>query len=179
MYLPNLQVIEGTQPKYSKIPERITKLTSPADVTFNNIDTINLIDKLLNEITNEKQLLEELQFSFILYLCGLSVDSLAHWRQIVSLFCNSDSAIDKYRNFYVQLVNVIKFQLPEIPIEFIEQSPSNSIYFDIKNLLKNLHLSNLTDISKILQEHLRETINWTFDDLLEEDPDDLPQIVET
>jgi A1 cistron-splicing factor AAR2 len=179
MYLPNLQVIEGTQPKYSKIPERITKATTPADVTFNNIDTINLVDKLLNEITNETQLLEELQFSFILYLCGLSVDSLAHWRQIVSLLCNSDSAIEKYRNFYIKFVNVIKFQLPEIPIEFVEQSPSNSIYHDIKNLLKNLHLSSLTDVSKILQEHLRETINWTFDDLLDEDPDDLPTIVET
>lgn len=178
MYLPNLQVIDGTQPKFSKLPERITKVTSPADVTFNNIDTVNLIDKLLNEITNENFLLEEIQFCFILYLCGLSVDSLAHWRQIISLFCNSDSAIVKYKHFYKRFVNVIKFQLPEIPIEFIEQTPSNSIYNDIKSLLRNFMAVNYQDIANILQEHLREKMNWTFDDLLDEDPEDLPQIVD-
>lgn len=178
MYLPDLQVIDGTQPRYSKLPERITKVTSPADVTFNNIDTVNLIDKLLNEITNEKNLLEEIQFCFILYLCGLSVDSLAHWRQILSLLCNSDSAVLKYKNFYKRFVNVIKFQLPEIPIEFIEQSPSNSIYHDIKILLQNLMTANFQDTANILQEHLREKLNWNFDDLLDEDPEDLPQIVD-
>lgn len=178
MYLPNLQVIDGTQPRYSKLPERITKSTTPADVTFNNIDTVKLVDKLLFEISDEKHLLEEIQFCFILYLCGLSVDSLAHWRQILSLFCNSDSAIAKHKNFYKRFVNVIKFQLPEIPIEFIEQTPTNTIYGDIKCLLRNLIAANNADIANILQEHLREKINWTFDDLLEEDPEDLPQIVD-
>lgn len=179
MYLPNLEVIAETQPKYSKLPERFTKSTAPADVTFNNIDTVNLIDKLFNEITSKSQLLEELQHAFIVYLCGLSVDSLAHWRQILSLICNSEQSVEKDKNFYKSFVNIIKHQLPEIPVEFIEQSASNTIYHDVKNLLRNLVVNNCTETSDNLQSHLKSFIGWTFEDFLEEDPEDLPQVVET
>jgi AAR2 protein len=178
MYLPQMEVIAESQPKFTKLPERYNRNSSPAEKTLNNIDTINLIDKIFNEITPKQQLLEELQFSFIIYLCALSVDSLAHWRQILSLLCNSETAVEKHKLFYKQLVTVIKHQIPEIPIEFIEQCTSNTIYLDLKNLLKNLMVNNCLDIAISLQKHLDETIAWTFDDLLEEDPEDQPQIVD-
>lgn len=179
MYLPKMEVIAETQPRYSKLPERFSKNMLPADVTFNNIDTVNLVDKLLNEITTKNKLLEELQHSFIVYLCGLSVDSLAHWRNILSLLCNSEKSVEKDKQFFKNFVHVIKFQIPEIPIEFIEQNSTNTIYLDIKNLLRNLVASSLNDLSNSLQTHLKNSIGWTFEDFLEEDPDDLPQVVET
>lgn len=179
MYLPNMEVIAGTQPNYSKLPERFTRTTSPADVTFNNIDTVNLVEKLFTEISTKSQLLEELQLSFIVYLCGLSIDSLAHWRNILSLLCNSERSVEKDKNFYKSFVNTIKYQIPEIPIEFIEQNSSNTIYLDVKNLLRNLVANNCAELSNSLQVHLENVIGWTFEDFLDEDPEDLPQIVET
>lgn len=178
MYLPNMEVIAESQPKYSKLPERFTKLTPPADVTFNNIDTVNLIDKLFSEVTSKQKLLEELQHSFIVYLCGLSVDCLSHWRQILSLLCNSERSVEKDKQFYKNFVWVVKHQIPEIPIEFIEQNNSNTIYSDIKNLLRNLVANNCVELSESLQNHLKNFIGWTFEDFLAEDPEDLPQIVE-
>lgn len=178
MYLPKLEVVSETQPKYSELPERFTRLTKPADISFNNIDTVNLVDKLFNEITSKSQLLEEIQHSFIVYLCGLSVDSLAHWRQILSLLCNSEKSVEKDKKFYRTFVNIIKHQIPEIPIEFIEQNSSNTIYLDIKNLLRNLATHNCTELTENLQIHLKNFIGWSFEDLLFEDPEDLPQVVE-
>jgi hypothetical protein len=178
MYLPQMEIVAETQPQYSKLPERYNKFSSPAEKTFNNIDTINLIDKLFAEVTTPSKLLEELQFCFIVYLCGLSIDSLAHWRQLVSLLCNSEQAVGRHKAFYTQFVNVIKHQLPEIPIEFIEQSSTNTIYLDIRNLLRNLISHNMNEPSESLQKLLDDTIAWTFEDLLDEDPEDLPQIVE-
>lgn len=178
-YLPALEVIAETQPRYSKLPERYTKSTAPADVTFNNIDTVNLVEKLWTEITTKTHLLEEIQHSFVVYLCGLSVDSLAHWRQILSLLCNSESCVEKDKLFYRNFVNIIKHQLPEIPVEFIEQNSSNTIYLDIKNLLRNLVANNCSQLSDSLQTHLENFIGWTFEDFLQEDPEDLPQVVET
>lgn len=177
MYLPQMEVINDAIPKYSKLPERYNK-NSPSATTINNIDTINLIETLLDEISSENRLLEEIQFCFIMYLCGLSVESLAHWRQIISLICNSEKAVEKYQCFYKQFIKVIQYQIPEIPIEFIEQSSTNTIYLDVKCLLRNLLINDCKDISDVLQKHLNETISWTFEDLLEEDPEDLPQIVE-
>lgn len=179
MYLPSMEVIAETQPKYSKLPERFTKSTAPADVTFNNIDTVNLIDRLFAETTTKPQLLEELQHSFIVYHCGLSIDSLSHWRQILSLLCNSERAVEKDKNFYKNFVWIIKHQLPEIPVEFIEQNASNTIYLDIKSLLRNLVVNHCTELSESLQTHLKNFIGWTFEDFLDEDPEDLPQVVET
>lgn len=178
MYLPNMEVIGETQPKYSKLPEKFSKSMAPADVTSNNIDTVNLVDKLLTEISSKSLLLAELQFSFIVYLCGLSVDSLAHWRQILSLLCNSEKSVEKHKDFYKTFVNTIKHQIPEIPIEFIEQSTSNTIYIDIKNLLRNLVVNGCMQLAENLQGHLKDLIGWTFEDFLEEDPEDLPQVVE-
>lgn len=178
MYLPNMEVISETQPKYSKLPERYNQFSSPQEKTFNNVDTINIIEKLITEITTKSNLLEELQFCFIVYLCTLSIESLAHWRQILSLLCNSEQAVEKHKPFYRHFVNIIRHQIPEIPIEFIEQSSTNTIYLDIKSLLKNLELNGCKDISESLQKHLDDTISWTFDDLLVEDPEDLPQVVE-
>ena len=179
MYLPSMEVMAETQPKYSKLPERFGKSMAPADVTFNNIDTVNLIDKLFTEITSKSQLLEELQHSFIVYLCGLSVDALAHWRQILSLLCNSEKSVESDKHFYKNFVHVIKFQIPEIPIEFVEQNSSNTIYLDVKNLLRNLVVNNCIGLSDSLQTHLKNFVGWTFEDFLEEDPEDLPQVVET
>jgi A1 cistron-splicing factor AAR2 len=178
LYLPNLEVISDSQPKFSKLPERYNKFSSPSEKTFNNIDTVNLIDKLVDEISSKSEILEELQFCFVIYLCGLSIDSLAHWRQIVSLFCNSEQGVSKHKNFYKDFINIIKYQVPEIPIEFIEQSSSNTIYIDIKNLLRNLIVNECTQNANLLQKHLKDTIGWTFDDLLQEDPEDMPQIVD-
>lgn len=178
MYLPKMEVISDSQPKFTTLPERYNRNSTPAEKTLNNIDTINLIEKLFTDVVPKQHLLEELQFSFIIYLCALSVDSLAHWRQIVSLLCNSETAVEKHKLFYKQFVNIIKYQLPEIPIEFIEQNASNTIYIDIKNLLKNLIVNNCKDIAEQLQMHLDDTIAWTFDDLMEEDPEDLPQVVD-
>jgi A1 cistron-splicing factor AAR2 len=179
LYLPQMEIVAESQPKFSKLPERYNKFSSPAEKTFNNIDTINLIDKLFTEITSPAKLLEEIQCSFIIYLCCLSVDALAHWRQIISLLCNSEQAIQKHSNFYKQFINTIKFQIPEIPIEFIEQSDKNTIYVDIKNLMKNLVVNDCKNMADALEKHLDETIAWTFEDLMIEDPDDLPQIVDT
>lgn len=180
MYLPAMHVISGTQPNYIKLPEKFNKSMAPSEITFNNIDTINLIDRLFNELSTESQLLEELQHSFVVYLCSLNIDALAHWRKILSLLSNSDIAVGKYRNFYKSLVNVIKFQIPEIPIEFIEQSSTNTIYLDMQSLLRNLSSNDCLDLSANLRIHLDREIGWTFNENLDEDedPENQPVVVE-
>lgn len=177
-YLPDLKIIAGTTPTYTKLPERFTKDTPPAEVTFNNIDTVNLVDQLLSIFPNENEFLEEIQYSFLMYMCGLSVDSLAHWRKILSLLANSDKAVGKYKSFYKKFVNILKHQLPEIPVEFIEQSRTNTIYMDLRNLLINLWSNNLGNEASDMKNHIEKYMTWIFDDLSEEDPEDLPQIVD-
>lgn len=178
-YLPDLKAIEGTAPNYTQIPEKYTKDTPPEEITFNNVDTINLVDKILTQFPYENTFLEEVQYSFLLYLCGLSLDSLAHWRKILSVFCNSHRAIAKHKSFYKKFVQIIKYQIVEIPIEFVQQSSENSIYLDVKNLLVNLTLNGQIETVNDLKAHLHKEIAWTFGSLMEDDdPEFLPVVVD-
>uniref|UniRef100_A0A336KFK0 Protein AAR2 homolog n=1 Tax=Culicoides sonorensis TaxID=179676 RepID=A0A336KFK0_CULSO len=176
--LPDLKPIEGTAPNFTRLPKINTKTQSPSQISMNYMDSINLIEKLITDKGGEKELLAEIQFSFILYLCGHSTDALAHWRRILALFSNSESAVVKYKQFYKTYLIVIQNQLIELPIELMEPGENDSVYQDVKKLCKNCMLGGLNERTEYLQKFLFEKMCWKFDDLLEEDPEDMPVVVE-
>lgn len=175
--LPDLEPIEGTAPNFTRLPKINTKTTTPSEITMNYMDSINLVEKLFEK--GESEILGEIQFSFILYLCGHSTDALAHWRRILALLSNSETAITKYKQFYKTYLFVIQYQLVELPVELMEPGENNSVYQDVRKLCKNCVLGELTDRTEYLQKYLYEKMYWTFDNLLDDNPEDLPVIVET
>lgn len=175
--LPDLQPIEGTAPNFTRLPKINTKTTSPAEISLNYMDSINLVEKLLEN--GDTELLAEIQFSFILYLCGHSTDALAHWRRILGLFCNSETAVVTFKQFYKTYLLVIQHQLVELPIELMEPGENNSVYQDVKKLCRNCLLGGLIERTEYLTKYLHQKMFWTFDDLLEDDPEDMPVVVET
>ena len=174
--LPNLKSVPGTAPRFSEIPERCPKTATPAEISKHHMDSIVAVEKFLEK--RQKPVIEEIQFAFILFLCGHSVESLHHWRKILQLLCNSEEATVKYKSFYKNYLTVLLYQLPELPLELMEPTPSNTVYQDVKKLLVNCTLAGLNENCEILQNILRKKMLWTFDDILVEDPEDMPVIVE-
>lgn len=174
--LPNLKSIPGTAPKFTTLPLRCPKDASPADVSRHHMDCIEAVDLLLS--SREKVIFEEIEFSFILFVCGHSVEGLSHWRKILGLLANSDQAVEKYRIFYRNYLTVLQYQLPELPIELMEQTQSNTVYLDVRKLLLNCYQAGLTSVAQTLEQSLKGSLLWKFEDLFSEDPDDLPTFVE-
>ncbi|KAL1400958.1 hypothetical protein pipiens_007002, partial [Culex pipiens pipiens] len=84
----------------------------------------------------------------------------------------------KYRIFYRNYLTVLQYQLPELPIELMEQTQSNTVYLDVRKLLLNCYQAGLTSVAQTLEKSLKGSLLWKFEDLFSEDPDDLPTVVE-
>lgn len=174
--LPDLKSIPGTAPSFTTLPLRCPKDATPAEVSQHHMDSIAAVEQLLQN--REAAIFEEIQFSFILFLCGHSVESLNHWRKMLLLLSNSEKAVEKYRNFYRNYLTVLQYQLPELPVELMEQTESNTVYLDVRSLLLNSYQVGITSVAQSLEKSLRGTLLWKFENLFEEDPEDMPTVVE-
>lgn len=176
--LPDMAVVPGTYPRFTKIPPLCRRDASPSEISLSHIDSIQAIDEYFNKFPSPIDVIKEIQFAFILYLSGWSVDALAHWRKILSLLSRSENAIAKYKQVYSRYLEVLKHQLPELPEELMTQSENNTVFKDIGVLIKSCSNASLKHEAEALRVHLQNAMMWTFDDFFLEDPDDLPVVVE-
>lgn len=176
--LPNLKVVPGTAPRFTKVPALYPNTASPAEISECHLDAIRAIEQYFSSFSEPFEAFREIQLSFALFLCGCSVDALAYWRKILGLLTKSDSAITKFKYFYRRYLDVLKAQLPELPEELMMPTPNNSVFKDIRQLVINCTLGGLKDDADEFSAHLTRTMSWHFDDLFDENPEDLPVIVE-
>ncbi|XP_055618718.1 protein AAR2 homolog [Toxorhynchites rutilus septentrionalis] len=174
--LPDLKSVPGTAPNFTELPPRCPKGSTPFEISQHYMDAIVAVERLLQG--REEPIFAEIQFSFILFLCCHSVESLSHWRKILLLLSNSEQAVEKFRIFYRNYLTVLQTQIPLLPIELMEQTQFNTVYSDIKRLLLNCYQAGLTSAAQDLEKILRETVLWSFDDLFAEDPDEMPTVVD-
>lgn len=177
--LPDLKPIPGTASNYTKLPERCPKTASPEEVSKHHLDSIAAVEELFGQFEDTDDLLGEIQFAFVSYFAGGSVEGLSHWRKILVLLAHSEMATQKYSAFYKKYLKVLTPQIPELPEEMMTPGPFNTVYQDTRKLLTNCSNSGLNDEVDQIQKRLKRTMLWVFDGLLEEDPEDLPVIVET
>lgn len=176
--LPKLKVVPGTAPRFTKVPSLHSKAASPAEISENYMDAIRAIELYFSSFDDPMEAIREIQLSFVLFLCGCSVDALAHWRNILSILTRSDSAVSKFSYFYRRYLDVLKAQLPELPEELMLPTMNNTIYKDIRQLIANCTSAGLKNEADALAAHLATTMSWLFHDLFDENPEDLPVIVE-
>lgn len=176
--LPKLKVVPGTAPRFTKVPSLHSNAASPAEISESHMDAIRAIEMYFSLFTEPFEAIREIQLSFVLFLCGSSVDALSHWRKILGILTKSDSATSKFSYFYRRYLNVLKVQLPELPEELMMPTANNTIFKDIRQLIVNCTLGGLKVEADSLAAHLTTTMSWFFDDLFDENPEDLPVIVE-
>lgn len=176
--LPNLKIVPGTAPRFTKIPPICSFTASPAEISKAHLDSIEAIEKLFTNYRTPIEIIPEIQFAFVLYLSGCSIDALAHWRKLLGLLAKSDLAIEKFRSFYRRYLEILQYQLPELPEELMPPTENNSVYKDVRSLIVNCSIGGLKREADALSVYLSKEMLWTFDDIFEEDPDDLPVVVE-
>lgn len=176
--LPNLKPIPGTAPNFTQLPDRCPKTASPEEISKHHMDAIIAVDELMSKFAKHTDLLGELQFAFVLFCCGASIDGLAHWRKLLALLSSSEIAVTKYIELYKKLLIVFRYQLPELPEELMTAGPYNSVFQDVRKLLIHCSLAGLVNEVGKVEKSLNKNMKWTFSGLLEEDPDDLPVVVE-
>ncbi|TGZ74267.1 hypothetical protein CRM22_001010 [Opisthorchis felineus] len=135
--LPKLQILPGTEIRFSKIPKNplFPPNSNPTEITAHGIDQTYTLDSVLHVIaesaTNlgatdveinqpdcgnsllleERELLAELQFSYVTFLLIHVLDGWYQWRRIVQLLASCEEAICRRPQLYINLVSVLYHQL--------------------------------------------------------------------
>ncbi|KAL3685817.1 hypothetical protein R1sor_003839 [Riccia sorocarpa] len=170
---------------YTQLPHLIKKAgTSARELTAMNLDKTEALESLIQESYGgqEDLLLGELQFCFIAFLMGQSLEAFGQWKGIVSLLLRCEEAPLRTRTtFFVKFLGVIYNQLRQ-SLQPDVKGPSDSTilledqWFSEDNFFRLLlkdFFSMLRDASPVDGDLLRQmrrlkkvfesTMGWIFD----------------
>lgn len=183
--LPQMKLQPGTFIRFTEIPKkRYPEGSKPADITKYNMDSTFVLETLISDkfASCEKDLLGEVQFSFICFLIGQVFDGFDQWKKLVNIICGSECALVNHTQFFMDFIGVLHFQVHEIPEDFFVDivSQSNFLTTTLQEFFSNLESSsaeeNLKKKGRKFKDHLTNKFKWDFDS----EPDDYaPVIVET
>ncbi|XP_071174699.1 protein AAR2 homolog isoform X2 [Mytilus edulis] len=183
--LPQMKVQPGTFIRFTELPKkRYPEGSTPAEITKCSMDSTYILETLLKENLNsiEKDLLGEVQFSFICFLIGQVFDGFDQWKKLVHLLCSSESALTNHTQLFLDFIGVLYFQVHEIPEDFFVDivSQSNFLTTTLQEFFSNVDCSSADQSLKRkcrkFKEHLTSKFRWDFDS----EPDEYaPVVVET
>lgn len=176
--LPHMTHQKGTNINFSQIPSKYyPQGTDPHKITQSSIDLSDRLEQLIRiQDSNENNLLCELQFSFVCFLIGQVYDAFEQWKNLVHLLCNCEKAIGKYTKVYVELINILYFQLKEMPDDYFSDIllQENFLTINLHNLFENISyayhsdkdknsLKNLNEKCSKFKNYLQQRFNLSFD----------------
>ena len=182
--LPKMQEITSARLRFSKVPDDLFPIGSnSAQITKHSIDMSYRLEQMLDrqkqefDLTdaNPFNLLGELQFAFTCFLIGQVYDAFEQWKILIGLLCNSESLVEKYLDMFTQLIQVLYFQIKELPEDFFTDIiTSNNFlivnlhnFFDnIKELNRasaNLKFRKLNEKCARFKSYLQEKFQFDFD----------------
>lgn len=130
------------------------------------------------------ELLGELEFCYVCFLVGHSLEAFEQWKKLFSLFCSCEVAIKKHRKLYNLFVSVIEIQIKKIPEEFLADIVSNNnfVYVKLKSLFGAVQNSDVDGQLKAkiggFKKHLTDLYQWDFEHLDSDEEDEAPIVVE-
>ncbi|CAG8484666.1 12093_t:CDS:2 [Dentiscutata erythropus] len=103
---------------------------------------------------NHKELLGELQLSFVCLLIGQNFAGFTQWKNLVQLICMCKEAINTYAmTLFLEFIDVLNFQLEECPIDFFRDVISEDNF--LSHVLKILDKTILDLSTQPSSTHLK------------------------
>ncbi|CAF0877465.1 unnamed protein product [Brachionus calyciflorus] len=117
--LPEMENEKFTNIRFTKIPEETFQWgINPLEITAHFID----------------------MSTPVCFLIGHVYDALEQWKLLINLVCNSESFIRKYPNLFIQFIQVLYFQLKEMPEDFFTDiiTSNNFLVVNLHNFFDNI-----------------------------------------
>ena len=111
----------------------------------------------------------------------MNQDSFEHWKNLVTMLCSCDEGIVQYSDLFSKFVNVLYFQMQEVPSDFfVDIVSSNNFLCNCLNTLFTNGRNNL-DVKPQLKQKLSrfesnvsKKFGWDFREELD---DEAPVVV--
>lgn len=192
--LPEMQHEKHTNIRFSKFQEEyLSKETSPLEITAQHIDMSHKLDTFIaNQISKFENwqpinIIGELQFAFVCFLIGHVYDALEQWKYLINLLSNSENLMKKYPELFFHFVQVLYFELKEMPEDFFSDiiTSNNFLVVNLHNFFdnvksvsngfkeKNESISRLDEKCIKFKNYLKEKFGFDF----EEEPDEYAPVI--
>lgn len=160
--LPEMKQDQEAAINFTRIEANYPQGSSAGEITKHSIDLSYKLDMFMrtqldhveeacrhdddaiqpsDDINNRRYyVLGELQFAFVCFLVGNVYDGFEQWKSLVSLMCNSEAAIRARPSMYLALLNVLYYQLNEMPLDFFTDitTSNNFLVVHLHNLFENI-----------------------------------------
>uniref|UniRef100_S4PCX9 Protein AAR2 homolog n=1 Tax=Pararge aegeria TaxID=116150 RepID=S4PCX9_9NEOP len=182
--LPDLKPAPGASMRFTEIPrDKYPTGATPEEITKHYLDQSYTLELIVAKHDEPLHMIGELQFSYLCFLVGQSLDALEHWKNLVILFCSCDEAIHKYRSVYFHFVKTIEVQIEEMPEDFLADIVMNKnlVYKKLREFFRTAFISKvdgrlLTMIERF-KENLTDKLQWDFTGLDTDEEDERPVVV--
>ncbi|XP_061760359.1 protein AAR2 homolog isoform X2 [Nerophis ophidion] len=170
--LPKMKEREGTQLRFSVIPEKTYPPgATPAQITQCSMDHTYALEIVIEKNHQQRplNLLGELQFAFVCFLIGNVYEGFEHWKRLLSLLCRSEVAMQKHKELYLGLIAVLYHQLGEIPPDFFVDivSQNNFLTTTLQDFFQFASGpgvdGTLRKRAEKFKAHLTKKFSWDFD----------------
>ena len=190
--LPKMVSRPGSNIRYTEISSRkYPQGSTPSEITKHSMDGtfhlsvfVSSLEKLYGDAVSSSmshqntfsEILAELQFSFLCFLVGMNQDSFEHWKKLVIMLCSCDEGMVQYSDLFIKFVNVLYFQMQEVPSDFFVDIVSSDNF--LCNCLNTLFTNGKTnpDVESQLKQKLNrfeqnvtKKFGWDFSVDLDED----------
>jgi len=182
-----LQELEPVkQLDYTKIPRVIvSKGASLTDITRLHMDKSAILDHLITQDFKQdpQEILGEMQFAFIAFFIGQSLESFEQWKALVILFSSCTTAIETHPQLFEQYAKVLFVHLEEAPDDFFvdELSKNNFVQEALKALVETAAeytISRELEISiRKLKKLCKKKFKWDFDQQLYDTNDEYAPVI--
>jgi len=192
---------------FSHIPLRIIPSgASVADITEANFDGTDRLATILSYYTDSLDLIGEVQFSFVAFYLGESLDAFEQWKRLVALLCSCERAILSSNNppseshaagklsaeladrFFQAFTSALYHQLSEAPADFFVDPLSRENFltkclrdlFDIALGPGGAPSAGIVSNIKKLKHLMKRKYSWDYDKLtasLDTDDEYAPVVV--
>lgn len=126
-----------TCPAYCTVPKRMNQYGStPEQITSMNMDKSLLLYQLVDSLSGEDKLLGEMQYSFISFILGQSLEAFQHWKDILILVCNCERALHERSDLYLKLIRniytaVVYTQILQVSEDLLEDTFLSSSFISV------------------------------------------------
>jgi len=190
--LPVLVSRPGSNIRYTQLSDKkYPQGSTPSDITRHSMDgtfqlsmLVTSLEKLYGDAVSSSmshqnvatEVLAEIQFSFLCFLVGMNQDSFEQWKKLVTMMCCCDEGMVKYADLFSKFVNMLYFQMQEVPSDFfVDIVSSDNFLCNCLNTLFSNGKTNLDVNSQLKQKltrfesNVNKKFGWDFSQDLDED----------
>ncbi|RLN47080.1 hypothetical protein BBJ29_002517 [Phytophthora kernoviae] len=151
--------------RFTALQKARTDLSAEARTAYHFDRSERLEELIATDFDGDwKQLVGELQLSFLVFLQLSSLTALEQWKQFIALLCSCERALSPQLPLFLAFIKIFRTQLEQIPADFF-QDETTSENFLSPCLLSLLELIEDDDAPPQLRQkafHLRQLLATRF-----------------